>query len=115
MMRKVSQAGLAQGRQAPILEKKAPPSRKSAALEEAMTKLIGGATLLFVLVGTGSGAQAGPWCAFYDPSTYNCGFQSFEQCLATVRGAGGWCRPNFFEGSSAPRRPTGKRAPEARY
>jgi hypothetical protein len=97
------------------LEKKAPPSRKSAALEEAMTKLIGGAALLFALAGTGSGAQAGPWCAFYDPSTYNCGFHSFEQCLATVRGAGGWCRPNFFEGSSAPRRPTGKRAPEARY
>jgi hypothetical protein len=36
--------------------------------------------------GTGSGAQAAPWCALYDASTYNCGFHTFEQCLATVRG-----------------------------
>ena len=77
-----------------------------------MNKLIGGAALLFLVGGTGSGAQAAPWCAFYDPSTYNCGFHSFEQCLATVRGAGGWCRPNFFEGSSTAGRPTGKRAPD---
>ena len=80
-----------------------------------MTKLIVGLALLLI-AGSGTGAQAaGSWCAFYDASTYNCGFHSFEQCLATVRGAGGWCRPNFFKGSSAPRRPTGKRAPEARY
>jgi hypothetical protein len=45
-----------------------------------------------------TGAQAaGSWCAFYDASTYNCGFHSFEQCRETVLGAGGWCRPNFFE------------------
>ena len=62
-----------------------------------MKKLIGCAALSFLIGGTGSGAQAAPWCAFYDPSTYNCGFHTFEQCLATDRGAGGWCRPNFFE------------------
>jgi hypothetical protein len=50
-----------------------------------MKKLIGGAALLFLVGGTGSAAQAGPWCAFYDASTYNCGFHTFEQCLATVR------------------------------
>ena len=49
-----------------------------------MKKLIGGAALLFLVGGTGSGAQAAPWCA------YNCGFHTFEQCLVTVRGAGGW-------------------------
>jgi len=74
-----------------------------------MKKLIGGAALLFLVGGTGSGAQAAPWCAFYDASTYNCGFHTFEQCLATVRGAGGWCRPNFFEGSSGAQRPAGTR------
>ena len=31
-----------------------------------MNKLIGGAALLFLVGGTGSGAQAAPWCAFYD-------------------------------------------------
>jgi hypothetical protein len=66
-----------------------------------MNKLIGGAALLFLVGGMGSGAQAAPWCAFYDASTYNCGFHSFAQCLATVRGAGGWCRQNFFGGRPA--------------
>jgi len=80
-----------------------------------MKKLVGGAALVFLVGGTGSGAQAAPWCAFYDPSTYNCGFHTFEQCLATVRGAGGWCRPNFFEGSSGAKRPAGRRAPDSRY
>ena len=80
-----------------------------------MNKLLGAAALLFLVGGTGSGAQAAPWCAFYDASTYNCGFHSFQQCLATVRGAGGWCRQNFFEPSGGARRPTGRRTPEARY
>jgi hypothetical protein len=80
-----------------------------------MKKLIGGAALLVLVGGTGSGAQAAPSCAFYDASTYNCGFHTFEQCLATVRGAGGWCRPNFFEGSSGATRPAGRRAPDSRY
>jgi len=63
-----------------------------------MSKLIGGFALLFLVAGTGSGANAGSWCAFYDASTYNCGFNSYQQCLETVRGAGGYCRPNPFEG-----------------
>jgi hypothetical protein len=79
-----------------------------------MKKLFGAAALLFLVGGTGSGAQAAAWCAFYDASTYNCGFPTFEQCLATVRGAGGWCRPNFFEGNGA-KRPAGRRAPDSRY
>ena len=63
-----------------------------------MNKLIGGLALLFLVGGAGSSAHAdGPWCAFYDASTYNCGFYSFEQCYETVRGAGGSCRPNFFQ------------------
>jgi Protein of unknown function (DUF3551) len=42
-------------------------------------------------------AQAqGSWCAWYDQSTYNCGFYSFEQCQANVRGIGGLCRRNYF-------------------
>jgi hypothetical protein len=62
-----------------------------------MNKLIGGLALL-VLVGAGSSAHAdGPWCAFYDASTYNCGFYSFEQCYETVRGAGGFVPAQFFQ------------------
>ncbi len=36
------------------------------------------------------------WCVFYDSSTYNCGFTSYEQCMQTARGNGGFCRPNPF-------------------
>jgi hypothetical protein len=46
-------------------------------------------------------ASAGAWCAWYDPSTYNCGFRTYQQCLWTISGAGGMCRPNHFE----PQRP----------
>ena len=65
-----------------------------------MNKLIGGLALL-LLVGAGSSARAdGPWCAFYDASTYNCGFYSFEQYYETVRGVGGSCRPDFSSKTS---------------
>ncbi|HVY00362.1 MAG TPA: DUF3551 domain-containing protein [Pseudorhodoplanes sp.] len=53
-----------------------------------------------------------PWCAWYDWSTYNCGFTSYRQCLATISGQGGECRPNQNPPPSpAPRR--GKRKSEA--
>jgi hypothetical protein len=74
-----------------------------------MNKVIGGFALLFLLGGTGTSANAAPWCAFYDASTYNCGFYSYEQCMATVRGTGGWCRQNFFEGNTGDRKPSGRR------
>ena len=79
-----------------------------------MNKLIGGIALVFLVVGGGPSAHAdGPWCAFYDVSTYNCGFYSFEQCYETVRGAGGSCRPNFFK-SSVVAQPAGQRATSGR-
>jgi hypothetical protein len=39
-------------------------------------------------------AREYPWCARYDWTTRNCGFVSFQQCLATVHGIGGRCEPN---------------------
>ncbi len=38
-----------------------------------------------------------PWCAQYTGSrggATNCGFTSYQQCMATVRGAGGYCVQN---------------------
>ena len=35
-----------------------------------------------------------PWCAqYYDSNSgaTNCGFVSYEQCMATARGGGAWC------------------------
>jgi hypothetical protein len=41
-------------------------------------------------------AQNYPWCAIYGTGFEgkNCGFVSFEQCLATVSGIGGFCMEN---------------------
>jgi len=51
-----------------------------------------------------SDAHAGAWCAWYDPYTYNCGFRTFEQCQATISGAGGYCARNVNEAPApAPR------------
>jgi Protein of unknown function (DUF3551) len=76
---------------------------------EEMNKLIAGLALALAVGASGSSAQAGPWCAFYGPSTYNCGFQTYQQCYATVLGAGGWCRQNFFE-PNAGAKPSGRKA-----
>jgi Protein of unknown function (DUF3551) len=74
-----------------------------------MMRLIGTIVLSFLISGIGTDAQAdGSWCVFYDGSTYNCGLHSFEQCYATANGAGGWCRPNFFQGYGSARRPPPK-------
>ena len=69
-----------------------------------------GVLALTALAGGGSPAEARsyPWCVFYDPSTYNCGFTSYEQCQRTAFGSGGFCRPNPFESAQPqpkPRRP----------
>ena len=43
-------------------------------------------------------AQNYPWCAQYSGrasgGAMNCGFVSFEQCMATVSGIGGFCIQN---------------------
>jgi hypothetical protein len=59
------------------------------------------ALLFFALLGTTTLFSIGtttareyPWCAFYGPSTRNCGFVTFEQCRATIMGVGGHCGQN---------------------
>jgi hypothetical protein len=42
-------------------------------------------------------AQNYPWCAYYnfkEGGATNCGWVTFEQCLAAVSGVGGSCGPN---------------------
>jgi uncharacterized protein DUF3551 len=48
---------------------------------------------------SGFAADAAPWCAQYGGRAggTNCGFHSFQQCLDTVRGIGGFCSRNPFE------------------
>jgi Protein of unknown function (DUF3551) len=38
-----------------------------------------------------------PWCVIYgDMEGKNCGFVSYDQCMLTARGAGGYCEQNLF-------------------
>jgi len=54
-----------------------------------------------------------PWCAQYAGAGIggrNCGFSTYEQCRATVSGAGGYCEVNpmyrpLSEPYSAPHKP----------
>jgi len=44
-------------------------------------------------------AQNYPWCAYYSGGRHggggtNCGFTTFQQCLDTVSGIGGFCQRN---------------------
>jgi hypothetical protein len=70
-----------------------------------MRLLLAFGALLFVTAMDMRAASAQPWCAHYDPYTYNCGFYTFEQCLATVSGVGGVCRRNPRDDSGYDRRP----------
>ena len=54
--------------------------------------------ILIAMAAIGTPAHADdPWCAFYNGrfgGASNCGFHTYEQCLATISGIGGWCQPN---------------------
>jgi Protein of unknown function (DUF3551) len=62
--------------------------------------------------GSPAQAQNYPWCAQYTGSmggSMNCGFTSFDQCMATVRGMGGFCVTNTLY------QPPGGGAPATRH
>jgi Protein of unknown function (DUF3551) len=51
-----------------------------------------------VAIGNRAEAQNYPWCAHYGGGSngggMNCGFTTFQQCLDTVSGIGGFCEAN---------------------
>ena len=71
--------------------------------------LLAAATVL----ATPATAQNYPWCAQYSGGAaggggMNCGFVSFDQCMATVRGMGGFCiQNNTYVRPPGPHAPTG--------
>ena len=62
------------------------------------------ATILSLQTGGQAQAREYPWCARYDWTTTNCGFVSFQQCLATISGIGGRCEQNPRFVATEPRR-----------
>ena len=62
-----------------------------------MKALLFVSALLAAIAGISTHADARnfPWCAHYSGrGGRNCGFTTFDQCMATVRGIGGICRRN---------------------
>jgi len=60
---------------------------------------VAAATLLMLLAQADfAAAQNYPWCAQLNlrGGARNCGFVSWEQCMATVSGIGGFCEQNFL-------------------
>jgi hypothetical protein len=47
-------------------------------------------------ISTHADAQNYPWCAYYTvgDEARNCGFVTYEQCMANVSGIGGYCARN---------------------
>ncbi len=81
--------------------------------------ILGIAVVLFA-IGSRAEAQDYPWCAQYsagrDGGGMNCGFVSFDQCMLTVRGMGGFCVANNRYHApvavSHPRHPARRHSPQ---
>ena len=67
--------------------------------EEFMPTVAVVSVLFAVLLLSVEAAYAAPWCAQYSGGGggTNCGFYSFQQCMAAVSGNGGFCTQNQFE------------------
>jgi hypothetical protein len=54
-----------------------------------------GVLVNLAVLGSQAEAQNYPWCAYYgSPAPVNCGFSTYEQCMAAISGNGGFCQVN---------------------
>src|SRR5256712_5076860 len=86
----------------PVLLYSAPRLRGSPSpVEEAIMRTI---VLVAIALGemslTSTLAHAGTWCGTFRLGSTSCGYSSSEECMATVRGLGGFCYPNPFPGTA---------------
>jgi tetratricopeptide (TPR) repeat protein len=67
-----------------------------------------GSLVIGIAFGLAGPAAAGPpWCAAYRNGSTNCGFYTYDQCMATVAGNGGFCNRNYIDGD--PEKPAARR------
>jgi hypothetical protein len=78
-------------------------------MEVSMKTMLVGLALAAMMMPLAPAAHAQtnyPWCAQYSGGrggATNCGFTTFEQCLETVRGIGGFCeRNNWYQPPPGP-------------
>jgi hypothetical protein len=65
------------------------------------------AAILLIGGENAANAQNYPWCAQYGwrgDGPRNCGFVSWQQCMATVQGIGGYCERNAMYVPNQPTR-----------
>jgi hypothetical protein len=105
----------------PILTKRCYSNNNQEAQMRFRTKLVA-ALIIVPAVLTQTSANAlpydpYPWCANYDGGKgfggQNCGFSTWNQCMATVSGIGGFCVPNQFYNPGRPAK--GSRSSRPRY
>jgi len=65
-------------------------------------------------IGSASAEKYYPWCSRYGWSTI-CGFDTFQQCQASVSGAGGYCMQNVMPPPLAQSGASHKRKPRRQY
>ena len=67
--------------------------------------------------GAGHAAPYWPWCSQYDTNggAHACAFSSWEQCMDTVRGIGGYCYTNPYGPPPTPARSVRPHHHTARY
>jgi Protein of unknown function (DUF3551) len=59
-------------------------------------------TLMLTLFGATAHAD---WCASYRSGGNNCGFHTYQQCMAAVSGNGGFCNTSPYSSSQTSERP----------
>jgi hypothetical protein len=75
-----------------------------------ITVILSALSALTLFTPTAGHADPYKWCAQYGGLSgggRNCGFVTWDQCMATVSGIGGFCEPNQFY--TGPERPPTRR------
>jgi hypothetical protein len=65
--------------------------------------LVLGVIVVATMLATAAKAQNYPWCAIYKGGGTNCGFNTFQQCLATVSEAGICIQNSMYQPTGGPR------------
>jgi hypothetical protein len=69
-------------------------------IDQIRRSAMGAIAILSLMLAMTPARAEGSWCAQYGGGSggTNCGFYSFDQCMAAVSGNGGFCRQNGFYG-----------------
>jgi hypothetical protein len=51
-----------------------------------------------LVIDAGGPVEAAQWCAWFTGNDYSsdCSYYTLPQCVATIRGVGGYCAPNVY-------------------